>query len=109
MQSAKLILLPNSGYWLISTDDDWKEGNAIDLRNNELIYYNGDYGEKRSPYIKRVIAEPNEIGWVRRGDENFVAKFEDMFILVIQELKYANGRCLVEKNKIEGKYVIKLP
>jgi hypothetical protein len=108
MLPAKLISLPNSSYCLISTEYDWKEGNAINLLNNELIYYNGDYGDKRSPYIKRVIAQLNEIGWVRRGDENYVAKFEDMLIIVVQELKHANGNCFVEENKIEGKYVIKL-
>lgn len=111
MTPAKFIALSNGDYCLISLNNDWREGNAIDLRTNVLIYYNGDYGMKRPEYIKKVLAQSNEIGWVRHLTENssFVSKIEEVFILIIPHIKMNNGNCFIEDNKIEGKYVIKLP
>lgn len=111
MTPAKLIALNSGRYCLISLDDNWIEGNAIDMLKKELIYYNGDYGDKRPEHIKKVIAEPHEIGWVRDPMEGsvFVAKFEDIGLVIAQVLTFNNWNCFVEDKKIEGKYVIKLP
>ncbi len=110
MIPAKLIVLSTGKYCLISTDDNWLEGNAIDLRNNELIYYNGDYGDEKPEYIKKVIAEPYEIGWVRHptNGSSFVSKLEDVLLLIVPIIQMSNGNCFLENEKIEGKYVIKL-
>lgn len=110
MIPAKLIAL-NGRYYLISTDNIcWLEGNAIDLRSNELIYYNGDYNDERPEYIKKVLAEPYEIGWVRHLTDGspFVSKFEDVLLLIVPIIRMSNGNCFLEDEKIEGKYVIKL-
>lgn len=111
MIKAKLIVLNSGRYCAISTDENWIEGDAIDLQTNELIYYNGNYGEARPAHIKKVLAFPYQIGWVRHLTEGspFVAKIEDVMLLIAPMIQMNNGNCFLEENKIEGKYVIKLP
>lgn len=107
---VKIVELLNGQLCIAAINDDWREGEAVDLIKREIIYYNGDYNDVRPPHIKKLIASGNEIGWVRHLTEGsaFVSKFEEVKSIVLPKLYYSNGNCLLEKKKIEGKYVIKL-
>jgi hypothetical protein len=61
-------------------DKNFKEGTCRDERTGEIVYYNGDYGEKRPEYLVPVklfiCVGDNIIGilstgaiWVKDGDE----------------------------------------
>lgn len=110
LKPVKLIALAHSTYCLISTENDWDEGNALDMRTKEIIYYNGDYGEERPEYIKQVVALSNEIGWVRHVTDGrpFVSKFDEVLYYVIPVLELRNGNCFVEENKIDNKFIINI-
>lgn len=98
LKPVKLISLGNAKYCLVSPTDEWKEGKAFDTAKQEIIYYNGDYGETRPSHIMKVVAEHNEIGWVRHLMKNspFVSKFEDVLFHVNTVLEFNNGNCFVE-------------
>lgn len=109
---VQIISLPNNQFCLIDPSDDWREGYAVDLKKKEIIYYNGDYGQTRPTEIKKLVAEPHEIGWVSISDSAgniATANFKDCRSMVMDTITKHNGVCELEEKKIQGKHVITLP
>lgn len=109
-----LVQISPTEFCLIDPSNDWKEGPALDTRTNEIVYYNGDYGEERPAFIKRLIAEPKDIEAVQWIDDTstkpyVIKKIKARYVIddLIRTITTRNGVCIAEK-QVNGKYTITL-
>jgi hypothetical protein len=97
-----------NNFCLIDPSNDWLEGRAVNTDTNEIIYYNGDYGDPRPKYVKRLIAERHEIGFVQLRDQT-IKEIKDAVPNILEVIKKDGGVCTLQNEKKNGKYIITLP
>lgn len=106
---VKLILLNHNPIdpYLIIEGLDWKEGWAYDSKKMQVIYYNGDYGDERPEGLKKVIAMPEQIGYVYTGSRmvknsdgipiDYHRHFEEVTPKFLLKINRNGGRCFIER------------
>jgi len=109
-KEAKIGLTNKGEFCLYSDNNDWREGEAYNIIKKEIIYYNGDYGDSRPEEIKKLVARPEELGWVKYGGfyATALVRVEEMKAQINQLIEKNNNDCIVYEEKIKEQYVVKL-
>ncbi len=93
---------PYFAIWLV-VDGKVKEGNCLDTIKNEIIYYNGDYGEKTPDELKPVklfLCVKNILPETFVRSKTSTTKFRVLEVLEANRIKieFGHGESIVSKN-----------
>lgn len=85
------------------TSDNKVMANDYCIEGNEVIYYNGDYGEETPKYLKKIIAT-TDLEMISKRSTGDIAKIPMEFVELY--IKQFNGNNPIGKVKIQSEEVI---